>query len=536
MSIKVFVLLAYLAILFLIGIVASKRVKTLSDFYVGGKKLGYWVVAFSARATGESGWLLLGLTGMGALLGAKAFWVVAGEVIGVSLCWLLMAKKFKWLTDQFNSITITDYLVGRFRSKTTTLRLLSAVVLATFITIYVSAQIDATGVAFETFFGWNYFVGALVGFGIVSAYIFFGGFVAVAWSDLFQGIMMLIGLVALPIIGFFAINTLGNETSFLTQLSTIDPALVSIWGQGGPTLMNLLGIIGFLMIGAGFLGSPQIFVRFISVKDETEIAKGTWVAIVFTILTDSAAVLAGMTGRVLLTKPGQAVESVLGSGSQNVLPLMVETLLPTVLVGVYIAIVLSAIMSTIDSLLVVASSAVTRDIYQNIYHPDKKDAELNTLSRYITLGMACLALTVAISVALLSPTRTVFWFVLFGWSGIAASFCPMIILSLSWRSFNEKGAIASMITGFLSVPLFTFLMPKIPILGPYFAQLSELPPSIFLAISAGIIVSKWYPDHKLEHYYDTLQTGFKRRSLKEAIPIQEVLITEKTKVSSSMEN
>ena len=200
---KAIILFAYLGILFLIGLLASKKVKTMSDFFVGGKNLGYWVVAFSARATGESGWLLLGLTGMGALLGVpNALWVVAGEVLGVTLCWLLMAKKFKWLTDTFKSITVTDYLVSRFQSSGQFLRGLSATVLAIFITIYVSAQIDATGVAFESFFGWNYFLGALIGFGIVAAYIVFGGFIAVAWSDLFQGIMMLVGLVALPIIGF----------------------------------------------------------------------------------------------------------------------------------------------------------------------------------------------------------------------------------------------------------------------------------------------------------------------------------------------
>ena len=150
------------------------------------------MVAFSARATGESGWLLLGLTGMGAMMGVKAFWVVIGEVLGVSICWLFMAKKFKALTDKFESITIPDYLASRFNSKTHTLRLTAALILMIFITIYVSAQIDATGAAFETFFGWNYFLGALVGFGIVITYISFGGFVAVAWSDLFQGFMLLL--------------------------------------------------------------------------------------------------------------------------------------------------------------------------------------------------------------------------------------------------------------------------------------------------------------------------------------------------------
>ncbi len=187
MTIKLFILVLYFGVLFFIGWWSSKKIKDIKDYYVGGKKLGYWVVAFSTRATGESAWLLLGLTGLGAIVGISAFWVVIGEVIGVSLAWIFMAKKFKRITDKFNSITIPDYLVSRFNSKTNNLRILSSIFLSFFIIIYVSAQIDATGSAFEAFLNWNYFVGAIVGYGIVLLYIVFGGFVAVAWSDLIQG-------------------------------------------------------------------------------------------------------------------------------------------------------------------------------------------------------------------------------------------------------------------------------------------------------------------------------------------------------------
>ena len=198
---KYIILFGYFLILFLIGYLASKRIKNTKDYYVGGKKLGFWVVAFSARATGESAWLLLGLTGLGAMVGVSAFWVVLGEVIGVSISWFFMAEKFKNLTDKYKSITIPDYLASHFKSKTNTLRIVAATALSLFVIIYVSAQIDATGTAFESFLGWNYFTGAIVGFFIVLAYIFFGGFVAVAWSDVFQGLIMLFGLVLLPKIG-----------------------------------------------------------------------------------------------------------------------------------------------------------------------------------------------------------------------------------------------------------------------------------------------------------------------------------------------
>ena len=489
MTTKYLILLLYFAILFMIGVRASKKIKSMSDFFVGGKKLGYWVVAFSARATGESGWLILGLTGMGALMGLKSLWVVVGEVLGVAICWFLMAKPFKRFTDKHNAMTIPDYLVSRFTPTTHTLRAIAAFVLTVFVTIYVSAQIDATGSAFETFFGWNYFVGALVGFAIVVCYIFLGGFVAVAWSDLFQGVMMLLGLVVLPIVGYLSLNHFGKTESLFTGLHTIDPSLMSFWGEGGFTLINLMGIIGFLMIGIGFLGSPQIFVRFMSVKNEDEITKGRWVAIVFTILTDTAAVFAGMIGRYMLTSPSQSATEVFGNGAQNVLPLLVETVMPTVLVAIYIAVILSAIMSTIDSLLVVASSALTRDYYQQIFNPSLRQEHMAKISQYITVLLAVLALTLAITVAVLSPTRTIFWFVIFGWSGISASFCPMMILSLSWKRYNEKGAITSMLSGFLAVPFFKFIAPTLPIAGPYFEQLSELPPAFALSLTLGIIVT-----------------------------------------------
>ena len=483
---KYIILFCYFAILFFIGYFASKRIKNTKDYYVDGKKLGFWVVAFSARATGESAWLLLGLTGLGAMVGVSGFWVVLGEVIGVSISWFFMAERFKKLTDKYNSITIPDYLVSRFKSTTNTLRIIAATALSLFVIIYVSAQIDATGSAFESFLGWNYFTGAIVGFIIVLVYIFSGGFVAVAWSDLFQGLIMLLGLVLLPIVAYFSIS---SDVSISQELTKLDPSFLNIWGEGGLNMINFFTILGFLGIGLGFMGSPQLFVRFMSIKDTSEIKKGRWIAIIFTILTDSSAVLIGIFGRYLLTSINANPEEILGNGAQNVLPLLVERIMPLTLIGIYIAAVLSAIMSTIDSLLVLASSAISRDFYQQIFKPDKNEKELANISRIITLVLAVFALIIAMIVAITIPERTIFWFVIFGWSGIAATFCPTIILSLFWSKFNEKGAIASMITGFLSVPLFKFGMTSIDSIGIYFEKLDVLAPSFFLAIIVGVVVS-----------------------------------------------
>ena len=204
--IKIAVLAVYVGILFLIGIFASKRIKSMSDYYVGGKKMGFWAVAFSARATGESGWLLIGLTGMGAMAGYSAYWVVVGELLGVFISWQFMAKRFKKRSDAYGAITIPDYLQSHFKTTTHTLRIVAASILVVFIVIYVASQIDVTGVAFKSMLGIDYKIGALIGFFIVLAYIFFGGFVAAVWSDLFQGLLMFIGLVLLPIVVWFSMD------------------------------------------------------------------------------------------------------------------------------------------------------------------------------------------------------------------------------------------------------------------------------------------------------------------------------------------
>ncbi len=486
MILKFVVLAIYFLILLGIGFFASKRVSNITDYYVGGKKLNYWIAALSARSTGESGWLLIGVTGMGALIGISALWIVVGEVLGVWLSWKFMAKKFKRMTDEYDSITIPDFLVSHFKSTTHTLRIIAATALSLFVIIYVSAQIDITGKTFESFLGLNYYTGIGIGFGIVIMYIFSGGFLAVAWSDFFQGSLMFVGLLLLPVVTYFSLS---GDTSIVDGLRSIDPALLNIWGAGGLTLMNGVAILGLLSIGIGFMGSPQVYVRFISIRDEAEIEKGKWVALFYTLLTDTAAVMIGILGRYMLTQAGDNPELILGNAAENVLALVLGQVMPTLIIGIYIAAVLSAVMSTVDSLLVVASSAVTRDFYQQIFHPNVDEQRLMGLSKKVTLALAILALIVALCVSVLSPTRTVFWFVIFGWSGIAATFCPVIILSIFWKNYTEKGAIASMITGFLCIPFFKFVVPGFSSFEPYIIKLDVMLPSVLFAMIAGWVIS-----------------------------------------------
>jgi len=487
---KIIVLAIYVSILFLIGIFASRRINSMSDYYLGGKKMGFWAVAFSARATGESGWLLIGLTGMGAMAGYSAYWVVLGELLGVFLSWQFMAKRFKTRSDTYKSITIPDYLQSHFKSSTNTLRIISAATLVVFVVIYVASQMDVTGIAFESMLNIDYRIGALIGFVIVLIYIFIGGFVAAVWSDMFQGILMFFGLVLLPIVVWFSMD---HGAGISEGLNAIDPTLTQIMGRSDDGLMNLFTILGFSMIGLGFLGSPQVYVRFMSIKSEKEIDKGKWIALIFTLLTDAAAVTIGILARIYFTSEGQDPEVVLGNGGENVLSMITNEFLPTILVAIFIAIVLSAIMSTIDSLLILASSAITRDFYQKIFRPKIKDKDLTKMSRIATIIMAFSALLIAIIMDYVSPNRQIFWVIIFGWSGIAATFCPVVILSLFWKGYSEKGAIASMISGFISVIVFNFVLKEMPNIGPYFVALDVLAPSFVVAMILGVLVSKLYP-------------------------------------------
>jgi Na+/proline symporter len=306
---------------------------------------------------------------------------------------------------------------------------------------------------------------------------------------------MLVGLVALP---FFGMAAAGGLDPILNGLRQQDPLLVSLWGPEGQSWTSLFTILSFLGIGLGFMGSPQIFVRFLSMRSVKEIRPGAIVAVLWTLLATTGAVLVGMVGRAFLMTPSGNLDEQLGQGGQQVLPMLVAEAVPAWAIGIYIAIVLAAIMSTVDSLLVLASSAFVRDYYQKVRHPDMTDKQLLNRSRAVTFVLAGVALAVAFSVAALIPGRTVFWFAIFGWSGISATFCPTMILSLFWSRLTARGALAAMLTGFVSVPFFKFIAPHIPVVGDSFAALSELPPAFLVSGLVAVAVSLRDPKGQLE--------------------------------------
>ena len=380
--------------------------------------------------------------------------------------------------------------------------------------IYAAAQVHAAGGAFHDFLGWNHYVGAAFGFAVVLLYITQGGFTAVVWSDVFQGTLMLLGLVFLPIVAFMEV---GGFTNLLDSLRAINPDLLAlhgpapandageqIAGTGGWNAGSIFTVLGFIAIGIGFLGSPQVFVRFISIKSEKEINKGTAVAVAWTTLALSGAVCIGILGRAIFLpsdiKPPDpeavnAVTPTVSAVQDSILPHMAEVLLPAFFTGLFIAMVLSAIMSTIDSLLVVASSAAVRDYWQKTRHPDMSDERLVSTSRKLTVILALIAFAMGIGILLYDKDQGIFWTIIFGWSGIAATFCPTMILSLFWSKLTALGAKCAMVAGFLGVPIFKFGLPPIfRAIGQddwvaYLGGLDVLLPSFVVGFIVAIVVS-----------------------------------------------
>jgi sodium/proline symporter len=456
----------YGIVLIVIGFWASRESGSIAGYYVAGKKLPSWVIAFSSNATGESAWLLLGLTGMGYVIGVHALWVVMGEVLGVALAWVFVGLRFKHYTDRYDSITVPDYLESRFRDTRHVIRLVSVVIVLTMVTAYIAAQLTASGKAFGSFLGVSYEAGVLMGVVFILFYTVVGGFKAVAYNDLLHGVLMFIGLLVLPIVGIAAA---GGWSAVMQQLDAIDPDLLKPMGSFGLSAAGLASALGFIGIGLAFLGAPQLLTRFISARRPQEIVQGSVIAVLCIVVFDVGAIFAGMAGRVMF---GGLADP------ETILPTMSAELFPAIFTGVFLVIVLAAIMSTVDSLLILASSAVVRDVIQKVFRPDLSERRLATLGRLTTavIGIGALALA-------LPEVRVVFWFVLFAWSGLASAFAPVVLCSIFWSGTTKAGAISGMIAGFLAAVLWVLLFKE------RLYDLYEMLPGFFVGFAVTIGVS-----------------------------------------------
>jgi sodium/proline symporter len=461
------VFLMYLLILAGLALWSRREAQTMSGYFIAGKNLPPWVVAFSTNATGESGWLLLGLTGMGYAVGAQALWVVAGEVIGIALAWLLMSRRLKRLADQSDAITVPDVLAAHFGDHRHVLRRLSVLIILVMVGAYVAAQMVATGKAFDGFTELDYSSGVLVGATIIILYTLVGGYKAVAWTDLIQGILMLLGLILLPIV---AIQAGDGWSSVMDNLAQQDPGLLSPWGPEGKSSAALVGIFSFLAVGLPFMGVPQLMVRFMSARSEKSLVPAMTISIAVILLFDLGAVLTGMAGRALM--PGL-------DDPERILPMLSTSLLPPVWAGVMMVVVLAAIMSTVDSLLILASSAVVRDYWQQIRGTTLSDHALANRGKIVTLIIGLIGIGFA-----LHQTPLIFWFVLFAWSGLGAAFGPVLLCALWYPKTTLGGAVAGMLGGFLTTVAWVLW------LKPLFFDLLEVVPGFLVGLLLTVACSK----------------------------------------------
>ncbi len=473
------VFIIYLIFLLFLGIWSRSDSHSVEGYFIAGKKLPAWVIAFSSNATGESGWLLLGLTGMGYLVGIHAFWVVLGEVLGVALGWVLVGRPFKEYTDRYGAITVPDFLEARFQDKKQWLRYLSVAIILSMVGAYLAAQFVATGKAFNTFLGMDYATGVLVGAAITLFYTTIGGFKAVAYTDVLQGVLMAIGLLLLAVVG---IVNAGGWTAMMAELQTIDPNLLLPMGEHGFSMHGLVSVIGFIGVGLAFLGVPQLLTRFMAAKDGQQIVSGGVIAVITIIIFDVGAVSAGIAGRTLFDGLDDP---------ETILPLMSAELLPPFLTGILVVVVLGAIMSTVDSLLILASSAVVRDLIQKVFSPALPQIKLSRYGKIATIVIGLIAIPFA-----LAEVRVIFWFVLFAWSGLATAFAPVVLCALFWKRTSLAGAIAGMSAGFLTTVIWVVAFKT------HFYDLYEMIPGFLMGGFVTIIVSLFTkaPDGAAEEF------------------------------------
>ncbi len=431
MSTTVTVLIVYLGILFALAIWSRRETHTLSGYYLAGKKLPYWVVAFSTNATGESGWLLLGLSGMGYAVGVQAYWIVVGEIGGIALSWWLISRRLKRLSDETDSITVPDVLAAKFADKWHLVRATAVLIIVVMVTTYVTAQMVSSGKAFSGFLGMEYRTGVVVGAVFIIGYTFVGGYKAVSYTDVVQGVLMLLGLIVVPLA---AIIAAGGPAEVISSLSYQDPKLLSLFSFSSGYAW--IGIASFIAIGLPFLGVPQLLVRYMSARDDGEIRKARIMSVALLLIFTAGAVTAGVAGRALY--PGL-------EDAETIFPVISSNLFPPIISGMLLVVVLSAIMSTVDSLLLLSSSAVVRDTYQKIMGSRAGDSTLSNYGKAVTIVIGVIAVLLAVQ-----EPRVIFDFVLASWSGLGSAFGPAIIGLLYYRRTTWAGVLAGVLGGFVT--------------------------------------------------------------------------------------
>ncbi|MYL24189.1 sodium/proline symporter PutP [Vreelandella massiliensis] len=462
-----FTFVAYLLLMLVIGIIAYKRTTNLSDYILGGRSLGPWTSAISAGASDMSGWLLLGLPGAAYVSGISASWIAIGLLIGTWLNWLIVARRLRLYSFKASdSLTLPDFFAKRFRDNTQLLRVISAVFILLFFLFYTSSGLVAGGKLFETVFGYDYTIAVTIGTVAIISYTFFGGFLAVSWTDLIQGLMMAAALLIVPVIAFMDIGSTGAGEALAAQ----SEHMLS-WFRDASTgeALTFVGIVSSLAWGLGYFGQPHILARFAAIRSEREIPAARRIAVTWSALTLVCAVAVGLLGVGF-------IERELGDG-ETIFMIMVNAIFHPVIAGVLLAAILAAVMSTADSQLLVSSSALTDDFYKALLRKDAGETELVWVGRFAVIGIAILAYLLA-----LNPDSNVLGLVSYAWAGFGAAFGPALIMALFWRRMNQWGALAGIIVGGVTVVVWAELS------GGLF-DLYEIVPGVIFAYIAIVVAS-----------------------------------------------
>lgn len=462
--------LFYLACLLVIGVIAYRHTHNLSDYILGGRKLGAWVAALSAGASDMSGWLLLGLPGYAYASGFQAFWLVAGLLTGTYLNWRLVAPRLRVYSELADdSMTLPEFLNHRFNDQTNSIRFIAAFFILLFFLFYTVSGLVASGKLFNVVFGIPYEWAIIIGMSAILLYTFIGGFLAVSWTDLFQGLLMFFALLIVPVI---ALSETGGINGVQTVINQTRPDMFSLFDNQQGKTVGLVTIISLLAWGLGYFGQPHILARFKAIASPGQIARARFIGVSWSGLSMLGAVSAGITGYVLFAS-GNTLKD-----SEQVFLLMVNQLFPPVLAGICLAAVLAAIMSTADSQLLVSASVLTEDIYRKLLRRPVSESHLVWAGRSAVVVIAIIATWLA-----RDPQSNVLNLVAYAWGGFGAAFGPTLILSLYWREMNRWGALAGMITGGVTVVIWKQLE------GGIF-DLYELLPGFIVSFFSIILISK----------------------------------------------
>ncbi|MCK5822852.1 MAG: sodium/proline symporter [Bacteroidales bacterium] len=457
----------YLIAVLVVGVITSKSNKSHSDFFLGGRKMNPWVVAFSERASGESAWLLLGLPGAALATGFLEIWTALGCVIGIIFYWFVIAKDLRIQSEKHNAITLPNFLAKKSGNNTNSIRVLSTLIIIFFFTFYLAAQFNGAGKVLFVTFGIPQIYGVILGAVVIIFYTMMGGFFAVAWTDLIQGIIMLGTLIVLPVAGLIELHEHGLSLS--TAVATAGNNYSSFVGAS-TGWASVAVVIGGLSWAFGYMGQPHLLTRFMSIDNKDNIKKSRRIAIAWAIPAFSGALLIGLIGLAIYGQ-GHFTDV------EHIMPTLANDLLPAWLAGIFISGAIAAMMSTADSQLLVISSSVVEDFYHQTLGKEVSEKRLLTISRVVTVVVGIAGFVIAVC-----SKKLIFTLVSYAWAGLGSSFGPALLLMLKWKKTTKQGVLAGMLTGFVS----TVLWSSIPVLDNF---ISVRFVSFVLAFFAVIIVS-----------------------------------------------